>query len=414
MGKKFLVALSFFVLLLPAYDGSAKDYNDPNVVYLTFDDGPEYPYTWDVLSVLDSYDAPATFFVMEPAVREHPSIAQAIVDGGHAIGSHGVTHSRAAFYESPESAVQEMSATRDAIYETTGVWSDLIRVPYGSIPDLTNSMHAAFKEEEFSMWDWNIDSRDWEHEHNPQAIVDEVVRGLQENAYENIASVILLHDVQPQTTEALPGILDYLVENGYELRTLSSDIPSHNFQSRWSAYEPSDEDSDDFSDNEQNSESETESEQERDNGNENNSSENNQDSEGEEGSETNENVDSEGNSSDNNQDSGSEDESSENAQDSKKVNLEDVELAVYPYLAPLRTKELLFSGLSPGADLTDSNTEGFLISAFELEGTTYFGVSDVKAFPHEVSEIDEELRFETTDEIARRNLAVFLYKLTSG
>ena len=217
---------------------SEEDYNHPDVVYLTFDDGPR-AHTTSILSILETYNAQATFFVMEPLVRQYPSTAQQIVNEGHAIGSHGVTHSRAVFYSSNASAVNEMTTTQNTINEITGYHTDLVRVPYGSVPDLTDSMKTALTNEGFEIWDWNIDSRDWEHVNNPQAIVNEVIRGLENNRDRNVASVIILHDVLPQTVDALPQIMEYLAENNYEFRTIENGTPSHNFHSQWTSYDGS-------------------------------------------------------------------------------------------------------------------------------------------------------------------------------
>lgn len=239
MRKFFSLSLCTVLLAslgLPSGVSAQEDYNHPDVVYLTFDDGPG-ELTPDVLSLLDTYNAEASFFVVEPNVQNYPITTQQIVNEGHTLGSHSVTHSRAEFYASDEAAVGEMNATQQAIQETTGFHSEFVRVPYGTIPDLTGSMKNALTNEGFEIWDWNIDSRDWEFEHNPDAIVDTVISGLEENRDDNVASVILLHDVLPQTVEALPDILDYLTENDYEFRTIENETPSHNFHSQWPSYE---------------------------------------------------------------------------------------------------------------------------------------------------------------------------------
>ncbi|WP_304619340.1 polysaccharide deacetylase family protein [Salipaludibacillus sp. CUR1] len=239
MKRNFFVTLCSVLLVslvVPAGVYAEEDYNHPDVVYLTFDDGPGN-HTTDVLSILESYDAQATFFVLEPDVRNHPSTARQIADQGHTIGAHSVTHSRAEFFASPSSALNEMQTTQQTIQQITGYDTEFVRVPYGTIPDLTQAMKNTLTENGFEIWDWNIDSRDWEHENNPDAIVNNVISGLEENRSNNVASVILLHDVLPQTVEALPEILDYLRDNNYELRTIDNHTPSHNFMSEWPSYQ---------------------------------------------------------------------------------------------------------------------------------------------------------------------------------
>ncbi|WP_416147261.1 polysaccharide deacetylase family protein [Salipaludibacillus sp. HK11] len=228
------ILLISFVLPLSVQAEDA-DYNHPNVVYLTFDDGPG-DHTTDILSILENYNEQATFFVLEPYVRNHPKIAQQIIDQGHTLGSHGVTHSREKFYASSDNAVSEMIAAQKAIQEITGFYSEFIRVPYGTVPHLTPSTKKALTNKGLKIWDWNVDSRDWLHKSSPEQIVENVMNGLVENERNNIASVVLFHDVLPQAVDALPEILDYLQEKNYELRVIDNDTPAHNFHNQWSFY----------------------------------------------------------------------------------------------------------------------------------------------------------------------------------
>lgn len=68
------------------------------VIYLTFDDGPG-PYTEQLLDVLDSYGVKATFFVTN---RGYGEMMKEIVDRGHSIGIHTMSHVYERIYASPE------------------------------------------------------------------------------------------------------------------------------------------------------------------------------------------------------------------------------------------------------------------------------------------------------------------------
>src|SRR6202453_4141201 len=61
-------------------------------VALTFDDGPNDPYTQQLLELLPRHQVRATFFLMGTYVRRHPEIARAIHEGGHLLGNHTMTH----------------------------------------------------------------------------------------------------------------------------------------------------------------------------------------------------------------------------------------------------------------------------------------------------------------------------------
>ncbi len=69
---------------------------------LTYDDGPNDPYTQQLLDVLDRHRVRATFFLIGRFVDERPDIARAVVDAGHAIGNHTWDHPNLIFRSSAE------------------------------------------------------------------------------------------------------------------------------------------------------------------------------------------------------------------------------------------------------------------------------------------------------------------------
>ena len=61
-------------------------------VYLTFDDGPTEKVTEDLLNILSHYKVKATFFCVGTNVAKHPDIYTKIIEQGHHIGNHSMTH----------------------------------------------------------------------------------------------------------------------------------------------------------------------------------------------------------------------------------------------------------------------------------------------------------------------------------
>lgn len=61
-------------------------------VALTFDDGPNEPYTSQLADYLDEQDIRATFFQVGKAVQRHPEVTKRLVSAGHVVGLHGHTH----------------------------------------------------------------------------------------------------------------------------------------------------------------------------------------------------------------------------------------------------------------------------------------------------------------------------------
>ncbi len=66
--------------------------DDAREVALTYDDGPNDPYTLQLLEVLGRHNVRATFFLIGQYVRQRPEIVRQIRAGGHLIGNHTMTH----------------------------------------------------------------------------------------------------------------------------------------------------------------------------------------------------------------------------------------------------------------------------------------------------------------------------------
>src|SRR5690242_6801060 len=66
--------------------------DDPAEVALTYDDGPNDPYTGQLMDVLARHQVRATFFVIGRYVRQKPNLVRALHRSGHLIGCHTMTH----------------------------------------------------------------------------------------------------------------------------------------------------------------------------------------------------------------------------------------------------------------------------------------------------------------------------------
>lgn len=100
-------------------------------IALTFDDGPNPPYTDRILDVLRAERAPATFFVVGRAAAAYPATLRRIVRDGHALGNHTWDHSHM-IVESNDAMRSELERTDAAIVRITGVHTNLMRPPFGA------------------------------------------------------------------------------------------------------------------------------------------------------------------------------------------------------------------------------------------------------------------------------------------
>ncbi len=97
---------------------------------LSFDDGPNDPWTMRLLDVLAKHGVPATFFMVGRYVHARPEIARAVAQAGHAIGNHAYSHSNLIF-AGPSKLRKELEETSMAIEEATGERPFLFRPPFG-------------------------------------------------------------------------------------------------------------------------------------------------------------------------------------------------------------------------------------------------------------------------------------------
>jgi hypothetical protein len=65
---------------------------DTRQVAITFDDGPDDPYTLEIARILDERDAKGTFFMVGKALERRPDIARALREDGHLLGNHSYHH----------------------------------------------------------------------------------------------------------------------------------------------------------------------------------------------------------------------------------------------------------------------------------------------------------------------------------
>lgn len=189
----------------------AAEKPDRKVVYLTFDDGPS-KLTDQFLDVLREEKVKATFFMQGSNLKkEHlqESVKRATIEG-HYIGGHSMTHAFKTLY-SEKQFVPEMSETLDLIHEITGTTPNLVRPPYGSAPGLkSEQIRDQIVDVGIKVWDWTIDSNDWALKDNPNGIIETIKS---ETKFD--VEVVLMHE-KPQTLEALPGIISFYREQGYE------------------------------------------------------------------------------------------------------------------------------------------------------------------------------------------------------
>ena len=175
-------------------------------VALTFDDGP-HPYLTDrLLDGLKERGVKVTFFMLGKNIKENENTVKRVAQEGHLIGNHSYSHPE--FHHMNEADIcAEVAKTYNLVYEATGKETEFIRPPYGEWRDSYGcnlDMIPVI---------WTIDTEDWKTE-NVDAIVNHVADRVKEN------DIILMHDYYESSVTAALRIVDYLLENGYDLVTV--------------------------------------------------------------------------------------------------------------------------------------------------------------------------------------------------
>ncbi|MEG0941162.1 MAG: polysaccharide deacetylase family protein [Oscillospiraceae bacterium] len=183
---------------------------DNKCVSLTFDAAWGNEDTEELIAVLGKYKVKATFFVVGDWVDKYPESVKALSDAGHEIMSHSSDHAH--FSKLNEDEIRKnLETCNKKIEGVTGKCPTLFRCPYGEYDDhvikTVNSMGMTAIQ-------WNIDSLDWKGlsaSEITQRVTSSVVPG----------SIVLFHNAAEHTPEALPGVIEALIADGYKVIPVS-------------------------------------------------------------------------------------------------------------------------------------------------------------------------------------------------
>jgi peptidoglycan/xylan/chitin deacetylase (PgdA/CDA1 family) len=185
-------------------------------VAITFDDGPNDPWTLRIADTLEQYGVQGTFFVVGKNAEAHPEVVRELVARGDLVGNHSYRHHKSdALFEA---GYGELSKAEHAISSAAGVCPAIYRPP--------NGFHTPWQlhtvtSHGLKTVTWDVIPRDWKNP-PPQEIARRVLDSVRPG------SIILLHDGndtdqtidRSATLNALPAIIEGLRAKGYEIKRL--------------------------------------------------------------------------------------------------------------------------------------------------------------------------------------------------
>jgi peptidoglycan-N-acetylglucosamine deacetylase len=163
--------------------------NDGREIALTYDDGPNDPYTLQLLELLAQHNVRATFFLIGRFVRERPEIVRHISAAGHLIGNHTMTHP-VLLGQSPRQIREQLAGCNANIEDATGKSVRFFRPPHGA---RCRDVLRAARELGLTPVMWNVTGRDWTPL-TPEEILHRIQRKVRINQRRKKGSNILLHD----------------------------------------------------------------------------------------------------------------------------------------------------------------------------------------------------------------------------
>lgn len=193
-------------------------------VAISFDDGPDPKYTGEILDILNQHSVKAAFFLIGQNASLNPELTKRIYEEGHELGSHTFTH-KDIMSMSKQELEFELNSTQRVIQGITGHSALMFRPPFLLMNDEPDELPTPNVYERFldiqdmgyTVVSSSIDPQDWSGK-TAEQIVSDTTKNVENGR------ILLLHDSggdRNPTLEALPQIIEWLQNNGYEIVPVS-------------------------------------------------------------------------------------------------------------------------------------------------------------------------------------------------
>jgi len=176
-------------------------------VSFTFDDGPDPEVTPKVLDVLREANVKAAFFVIGRIAEKHPELVRQMVSEGHAVGNHTYNHD---YVFSKAAAEKQVTEGQEVIEKIIGKKPKYFRPPFGV---MTPEIASAIRKEKCAVIGWDLRSQDGRIR-TKEATINRVKSHLKKS------TVLLFHDTNPTTPDALREIIHLCKQNGMKIVSL--------------------------------------------------------------------------------------------------------------------------------------------------------------------------------------------------
>jgi peptidoglycan/xylan/chitin deacetylase (PgdA/CDA1 family) len=195
------------------------DFLTEKEVVLTFDDGPWPANTPAVLKALADECTKAVFFPIGKHATYHPEILKQVLAAGHTVGAHTWSHANLNSKKMTEQlAKDEIEKGYSAVKLALGTAPS----PFFRFPELQHgpAAMAYLGSRNIAVFSCDLDSFDFRAK-NPEQIINTVMTKLDKQG----KGIILMHDFQKHTAEAMPALLQRLKAGGYKIVLMKARAP---------------------------------------------------------------------------------------------------------------------------------------------------------------------------------------------
>ena len=195
------------------------DFLTDKEVVLTFDDGPWPGNTPAVLKALADECTKGVFFPIGKHATYHPEILKQVAAAGHTVGAHTWSHANLnAKKMTDQIAKDEIEKGYSAVKLALGTAPQ----PFFRFPELQHgpAAMAYLGTRNIAIFSCDLDSFDFRAK-NADQIVTTVMTKLDKQG----KGIILMHDFQKHTAEALPTLLRRLKAGGYKVVLMKAKAP---------------------------------------------------------------------------------------------------------------------------------------------------------------------------------------------
>ena len=196
------------------------DFLQSKEVVLTFDDGPLPQHTRRVLKALAKHCTKATFFPVGKLAVGYPEVLREIAKAGHTIGTHTWSHKNLA--KRKTKGIDEIEMGLSAVTRANGTpIAPFFRFPY--LRD-SSALLTHLSKRNLAVFSTDVDTFDFKYRpRSAKKMITKLLVRLEKNGSKGI---ILMHDIQPVTSHALPSLLKALYLKGYKVVHLTAAGPA--------------------------------------------------------------------------------------------------------------------------------------------------------------------------------------------